>query len=166
MSERTFSPNSSDEFPTLMTGDNNDDDAAVVASYVEPTFDAPEAVNTGLIVQEKIRPFSPTRMLTVTQSVPAGAAWQPFLLVPKDSKRRQLFIRAVVLSGVDTILLADDQAKLEFASACFPLAVGNLSVSMDNHTGPVWVKMVNASAATVSALAVSGGDDEEDMGSK
>lgn len=138
----------------LFTGDNTDDDAAVVDSYLIETDAPPTPVIQAINPEPLIHPVPATILRTGT--VELRAAYTPIQLMVADTKRQSLQLSGYssaspVVIG-DYALIAFDPGLLT-PTAAYRLRHGQ-TFSLDDHTGEVWV-LINPGATAATVFEVS-----------
>lgn len=140
---------------TLNTGNNSDDDGAVIDSFFVEVDNAP-----GLVPQDLVTTATETwpaieRILTSTFVI--QPTWSPILVLPKDPHRMHITIRVVGFTGTDQVWFADDSGKMGLASMAFILTGVQPTLTIDDFTGPLYLapNPANGAAITVSVMAVT-----------
>ncbi len=141
-------------FRPLNTGDPNDDDGQVIDNLLTDTSEPPTPISQPIdIITEAQRPV-PTRLFTGEQLI--DITWsQPTLLMPADTNREHLTIRAFSTNpgGIGTpadaytdfVYIMDETGKPGAR-----LHHGQ-SLTLDKHTGAVWVTCQGLASPATSA---------------
>lgn len=122
----------------LFTGDNADDDAAVVDSFFIET-DAPPTPVIEAIPSIALSKPTPSTVLR-TGAVVADTSYQPYIIINADPNRKELRIEgyssASPVTFNDYVFLAMDPGLLTPQSA-YRLRHG-ITINLDEHTGPIY----------------------------
>lgn len=142
-------------FDALHTGNNEDDDGAVIDSFFIEVDNAPGLVPQDLVkVAKEVWPKI-ERLNTATFSI--APTWAPVLAMPKDPNRMHLTIRVTGFTGTDELWFADDGGKIGIVSTAFKLTGAQPSLTIDDFTGPLFIapNPANGATITVSIMAVT-----------
>lgn len=142
-------------FDALHTGNNDDDDAQVIDSFLTDTTEPPGLVPIDLVTVAKESWPKIERLNTATFIIAPG--WAPVLAMPKDPNRMHLTIRVTGFTTTDEVWFADDGGKISILATAFKLNGAQPSLTIDDFTGPLYLapNPANGASITVSVMAVT-----------
>ncbi len=132
------------------TADKNDDDGQVIDSFFIET-DNPPPIKDAIepIVVRALPDTAPiTRMISKDQNL--DPTWQgPTQLLPADAKRKSLslYVYSPTAVATDGVRFSDDNGASWFGGK----VLHNGNITLDHHTGPLWVMDAGAVAGRASA---------------